>query len=65
MSSVNESFRGDGSQQNHTAAVVPTCAGLVSKSLKINGKDCILIYLVQKGSLRQSTEVIVYQGELR
>lgn len=65
MSSANESFRG-GDKQNHRApAVIPTCAGLAPKPLKINGKDCALIYLVQNGSLRQSSEVIVYQGKLR
>lgn len=65
MSSVNESFRGDGRQHHHTAAIIPTCAGLAPKTLKINEEDCTLIYLVQKGSLRQSGEVIIYQGEVR
>lgn len=48
MSSVNESFRGDGWQHNHSAAVIPTCAGLVPKLLEINGKDCTFIYLARR-----------------
>lgn len=64
MSSVNESFR-DSRQHHHTAAVIPTCAGLAPKPLKINGKDWTLINLAQKQSSRQSSEVTAYQGELR
>lgn len=64
MSSVNESFR-DSRQHHHSTAVIPTCAGLAPKPLKINGKDCTLINLAQKWSLRQSSEVTAYQGELR
>lgn len=33
-------------------------------ALLTNGKDCTLIYLAQKGSLKQSSEMTVYQGEL-
>lgn len=59
MSSVNECFSGHHNQQDHTVASLPTCAGL-----RISGKDCTLIYLAWKGILRQSSEIIVYQGEL-
>lgn len=58
MSSVNESFKGGSRQHHHTAAIIPTCAGLAPKPLKINGKDCTPIYLAQKGILRQSSNVI-------
>lgn len=64
MSSVNECFSGHHNQQDHTVAALPTCAGLAPRPLRINGKDCTLIYLAWKGILRQSSEIIVYQGEL-
>lgn len=61
LSSVNEGFSRAHRQLDHTAAAVPLCTGL---ALIINGKDCALIYSAQKGSLRKSSEITVYQGKL-